>query len=44
MVKPEDLERYDNLTSNVLKAQGLLMIFTVFWARLYELGNFKMPI
>lgn len=43
LVDPLDDEKYGQMTGNVLKSQGLVMVFAVFWARLLEIGNFKLP-
>ncbi|KAL4484233.1 hypothetical protein ABPG72_003517 [Tetrahymena utriculariae] len=44
LVDPDDIEKYDQVSYNALKAQGLVMCFSLFWTRIYEIGNFKMPV
>ncbi|KRX03994.1 P-loop containing nucleoside triphosphate hydrolase [Pseudocohnilembus persalinus] len=43
LTDPSDDEKYSNLNGNVMRSQGLLMIFSLFWARMWEVGNFPIP-
>lgn len=44
MVEPLDEEEYESISGNMFSKQGVFFIFNIFWARMYELGKFKLMI
>lgn len=42
-VEPADIEVFDKVGYNAMKAQGVVMMFALLWTRIYEMGNFRMP-
>jgi hypothetical protein len=40
-VLPDDLEDYNQLQKDVFSKQAVVLLFGMFWARMYELGKFK---
>lgn len=43
LVEPEDDLKYDDKTWSIAKSQGLIMIYSLFWAHLIDYGSFFKP-
>ena len=41
LVDPEDSEEYRQVQTNVLAKSAMVCLFTLYWARLYEMGRYK---
>lgn len=39
LVAQSDIDVYDTQSYNILKSQGVIMLFSTYWARMLEIGN-----